>query len=277
MRTIQRQTPRISSRVEAKMSIFPKIFSVNSWSAKSILSRIDLQREKQKDYRNIVITQVVLITAGLTLYGPLLENTSSGISKLLITLFSIFALIYAFLLWDLLRNFTENSRLIVAVLLTLIGISVLGLLTEFPYYKLIETQNKQAVLLVIHGLLFPIEVLVITYAIRDIFMSQYFTPDKLWGSACVFLMIGISFGSIFDLICISNPGSLGIPIELGLPNYSECVSYSFHVLGGIDTDYPDANRLIKNISVIEAVWGNLFTVLIIGKLMILPKPPEAKS
>jgi hypothetical protein len=243
-------------------------------SIKAILSRVDLQREKQKDYRNVVITQIIIVTLGLTLYEPLLENSSSSVSKLIITLFSAFGALYAFLLWDLLRNFTENKILIGTLLVVLIAITVVGILIEFPYYQVIEIENRQAALFTIHAILFPIEIIVISFAIRDIFMGQYFTPDKLWGSACVFLMIGISFGSLYDLICIANPGSLGVVIELGLPNYSECVSYSFHVLGGIDTDYPDAHKLIKNISVIEAVWGTLFTVLIIGNLMILPKPPE---
>lgn len=243
-------------------------------SFRKILTRIELQREKQKDYRNVVITQVIIVTLGLILYGPLLEDSTSDISKLIITVFSFFGLLYAFLLWDLLRDFTKSRALIMTILPVLIGIFIFGTLIEFPYYKFIEIANRQVALFIIHGLLFPIEVIVISFAIRDIFMGQYFTPDKLWGSACVFLMIGISFGSLYDLICIANPGSLGVDIELGLPNYSECVSYSFHVLGGIDSDYPDANKLIKNISVIEAVWGNLFTVLIIGKLMILPQPPE---
>ncbi len=244
-------------------------------SIKALLSRVDLQREKQKDYRNVVITQVIIVTLGLTLYGPLLEDSTSHPSKLIITIFSAFGALYAFLLWDLLRNFTHNKTLIGTILVVLIGITVFGILIEFPYYKVIHIENRQAALFIIHALLFPIEIIVISFAIRDIFMGQYFTPDKLWGSACVFLMIGISFGSLYDLICIVNPGSLGVAIELGLPNYSECVSYSFHVLGGIDTDYPDAHKLIKNISVIEAVWGTLFTVLIIGNLMILPKPPES--
>jgi hypothetical protein len=241
---------------------------------KGLLTRIELQQEKQKDYRNVVILQVLIITLGLLSYGPLLEDSTSSTSKFLITLFSGFGVIYAFLLWDLLRNFTANRILIVTILAVLVGISIFGILIEFPYYKILEVENRQASLLLIHGLLFPVEITVIGYAIKDIFMGQYYTPDKLWGSACVFLMIGISFGSLYDLICIANPGSLGVEIELGLPNYSECISYSFHVLGGIDTDYPDAKKLIKNISVIEAVWGNLFTVLIIGKLMILPKGPE---
>ena len=249
-------------------------YNMGLFSLKSLLGRVELQREKQKDYRNIVIIQIIIVTLGLVLSEPVLDDSTSVTSKFIILIFSTFGAVYAFLLWDLLRNLTTSKILIAIILPVLIGIFSFGILIEFPYYKIIEIENRAAALMLIHGLLFPVEVIVIGFAIRDIFLGQYYTPDKLWGSACVFLMIGISFGSLYDLICISNPGSLGVMLELGLPNYSECVSYSFHVLGGIDTDYPDAAKLIKNISVIEAVWGNLFTVLIIGKLMIMPKPPE---
>jgi hypothetical protein len=49
------------------------------------------------------------------------------------------------------------------------------------------------------------------------------------------------------------------------------------ILGGLDPAQPDTTRFIRNISVIEAVWSNLFVVLIIGKLMGLPKPPKANE
>jgi hypothetical protein len=243
----------------------------------SLKSLLEQQREKQKDYRNVVILQVMIVTLGLTLSEPILDDSTSGTAKLIISIFSGFGGLYAFLLWDLLRNFTRNKPLILIILFILISITIFGILIEFPYYKVLEIKNRQAALLIIHGFLFPVEVTVISFAIRDIFMGKFFTPDKLWGSACVFLMIGISFGSLYDLICITMPGSLGVDIELGLPNYSECVTYSFCVLGGIDTGYPTAIKLIKNISVLEAVWGNLFTVLIIGKLLGLPRlEPENK-
>ncbi|MCX7636217.1 MAG: hypothetical protein N2044_00075 [Cyclobacteriaceae bacterium] len=243
----------------------------------SFIGSSQLQQEKQKDYRNVVIIQVTIIVLGLLLSGPLLENPRSEISKLIITIFSFFGALYAFLLWDLLRNFTRNNMLIISVLLILIALVIFGMLIEFPYFKIIQIENRRLALLVIHGILFPIEVLVIVFTIRDIFFSEFLTPDKLWGSACVFLMTGISFGSLYDLICISGLGSLGVDLELGIPNYAECVGHSLSLLGGIDSRYPEASYLIKNLGVIEGLWGSLFTVLIIGKLLGLPKPADPKE
>ncbi|MFM8743362.1 MAG: hypothetical protein ACKODM_08575 [Cytophagales bacterium] len=236
----------------------------------NILSALDLEKEKAKDYRNIVVLQIVIVTTGLVLSEPLLTNSKSESSKFIISVFSFFGALYAFLLWDLLRNFTSNRLLVITYLVVLVCIVVVGILVEFPYYQILQVNNRQAYLLTIHSLLFPIEVTVIGFAIRDIFSGSYMTPDKLWGAACVFLMIGISFGSLYDLISIAEPGSLGVPIELGLPNYAECVTYSFSILGGVDSGLTPT-RLIRNISIMEAVWGGLYGMLIIGKLLGLPR------
>lgn len=245
---------------------------------KQVLSKIgnlDLLKEKQKDYRNVVIIQIVIIVFGLTLSEPLLQDTKSPLSKLIISVFSFFGAAYAFLLWDLLRNFTSSKLLLRTIFGTLCGIVLVGILAEFPYYQILDIPNRQTYLLTIHSLLFPIEVTVIGFTIRDIFSGDYMTPDKLWGAACVYLMIGISFGSLFDLISIARPGSLGVNIELGLPNYSECVTYSFSVLGGVDSGL-QPTRLIRNISVMESVWGAIYGMLIIGKLLGLPRLENEK-
>ncbi|MBS1976871.1 MAG: hypothetical protein JST46_05845 [Bacteroidetes bacterium] len=247
-----------------------------SISLRSILTRSELQKEKAKDYRNVVVIQVLIVVFGLILAEPVLEDSRSEVSKLIITIFSGFGALYAFLLLDMLRNFTENKALISVIFIVLVTIVLTGILAEFPYYQIIEVHNRQAYLFTLHGFLFPIELTVIGFAIRDIFSGGFLTSDKLWGAACVFLMIGISFGSLYDLISIARPGALGAEIELGLPNYSECVTYSFSVLGGVDTGLQPV-RLVRNISTLEAVWGNLYGMLIIGKLLGLPRQESGEK
>lgn len=241
-----------------------------------ILSKLELQREKTRDYTRVVLIQIVIIVFGLTLTGPLLESPTSPLSKLIVTIFSFFGAVYAFLLWDMLRNFTSNKILINGIFFLLVALVFTGVLVEFPYYTILKIANRQVYLLIIHGLLFPIELIVIGFAIRDIFAGGYLTPDKLWGAACVFLMTGISFGSLFDLLTTAYPGSMGITPALGLPNYAECVAFSLGILGGIDSNL-ETSRLIRSVSIIEAVWGNLYALLIIGKLLGLPKPENSEN
>ncbi len=240
-------------------------------------TKSELQLEKQRDYKYVVLTQIVIITFGLTISGFLTEGSQTQQAKLAITFFNIFGVVYSFLLWDLLRNFTKNRLLIYVCLFVLVGLVIVGTLLEFPYYTILQVPDRRITLLFIHGIFFPIEIIIIGFCVRDIFSGEYLTPDKLWGSACVYLMIGLSFASLYHLICIIKPGSLEADLDIALLNYSECVYHSLAVIGGMDPEHPLASRLIRNISVMEAVWSNLFVVLIIGKLMGLPRPPKSES
>lgn len=228
------------------------------------------EKEKSKDYRNVVIIQMLIVISGLVLSSFIDFANPSGKDKLIITLFSGFGVVYSFLLWDLLKDLTESRALVRIVLVSLVFIAILGFLGEFPYYKILDIKDRRAYLLLIHGLLFPIEVIIIGFAIRDLFSGNKFNIGKLWGAACVYLMIGISFGSLYDLLNIIQPLSFGVEFTLGLESYSESIYYSFNILGGLDTAYPSPTKLIRNIGVIEAVWANLYAILIIGKLLGLP-------
>jgi len=234
-----------------------------------ILSKADLVREKRKDFRNVVITQIVIVVAGMVLSPGL--ATEGLTSKLIITVFSMFGVIYSFLLWDLLRDFTNNQFLIKGIFFVLLAIVISGLLVEFPFYRFISINDRRIFLLAIHCTMFPIEIIIIAFTIRDLFSGDFLSIDKIWGAACAYLMIGITFGSLYDILNIYSPGIFGVDIALGLPSYSEAIYFSFSTLTGIDNIYSSAGKLMINIGVIEAIWGNLFAVLIVGRLMTLPR------
>jgi hypothetical protein len=231
----------------------------------------DSNREKQKDYRNTVIMQILIVVFGLTISEPVIENPVSPESKLIISIFLTFSAAYVFLLWDLFRNFTDNRALVTIILVSLSVIFITGSLVEFPYYQVLHVPDRRIFLLILHSVLFPIEITVIGFAIRDIFSGGFLTPDKLWGAACVYLMIGISFGSLYHIIDMAKPGSLGVTPELGMPNYSECIAYSFSLLGGVDPGTTGTSHFVRNISILEGIWGALYSMLIIGKLLGLPR------
>jgi len=241
------------------------------FSLRRAFSGNELLREKQKDYRNVVIMQIVIVVSGLLMSEFLINGSNLQIRKLVITIFSGFGALYSFLLWDMLRNFTNQLWLIKLILIVLVAIVITGVLGEFPYYQIIEINNRPLYLFILHGALFPIEITITGFAMRHIFGGKVLSPDKIWGAACIYLMIGISFGSLYDLITILNPSSLGTKLELGMPSYTENIYYSFNVLGGLDTAYPNPINLVRNLGVIEAIWGNLFIVLIIGKLFTMPR------
>jgi hypothetical protein len=235
-------------------------------------SKAENQAEKIKDYRNIVILQTLIISSALLLkeifsMAGMDEHLSSVVRDVL---FLLFGGVYVLILWDLLRNFTKNTLLVTILFLVIMGSYVLALFTVNPLYEFFHTETeKRPYLFVVHMVLFSIEAIVIYHAIFDIFAGRRLSEEKLWGSACIFLMIGISFGSLYDLINILNPGSMGVPLSLGLESYTTCIAFSMTIIGGHEA-YPNAIPLILNLSIIEAVWANLFVVLLVGRLLGQP-------
>ncbi len=235
-------------------------------------SSAEMQAEKIKDYKHIVALQAAIIISALLLKDIL---AMSGMSVATSNawrdvLFLLFGGLYVFILWDILRNFTNNKSLVITLLVFIIAALGLASVTVNPFFQIQTNENQLRLsLFFIHAVLFAVETIVILHSIYDIFSGNRLSKEKIWGSACIFLMIGISFGSVYDLINIIQPGCMGVPLPLGLESYTACISYSMTIIGGHEA-YPDAIPLIMNIGVIEAVWSNLFVVLLVGRLLGKP-------
>lgn len=226
-----------------------------------------LRNEKQKDFRNVVILQCCILFSALLL-KPILEVLGFHDTHLFRdTIFLIFGGIYVLVLWDLLRNFTQSRWLVNGLFVIIMGSYALALFTVNPFIQFFDQEQQRPYLFFIHSVLFTIELTVIHFVIIDMFSGEKLSSQKLWGAACVYLMIAICFGSAYDLISIAQLGALGAPLRLGLESYTECIYFSLCVLGGQETVYTEPIRLIRNLAVIEALWGNLFVVLLVGRLL----------
>jgi hypothetical protein len=231
----------------------------------------DLAHEKKRDFRNVVILQISIIISAILLKDAfeMLGITNSYIIRDCI--FLLLGGVYVLVMWDMLRNFTQNKFIISALFIIIIGSYILALVIVNPIFPLYSTEKEQQpYLFFIHMVLFTIEITVMYFAILDLFSGSKMSEEKLWGSTCIFLMIAIAFGSLFDLINIANPGAMGTPLKLGLESYTACIAHSLTVIGGQDSMYPESMSIIKGISIIESVWANLFIVLLVGRLLGQP-------
>ncbi len=90
--------------------------------------------------------------------------------------------------------------------------------------------------------------------------------ERLLGATCIYLIMGIAFGSVFEIISIIDPYSLQFNLPLGTLHFMKSISYSFLILAGMDNPYA-GSELVLNVSAIEAIWGNLFVVFVVGRLL----------
>lgn len=226
-----------------------------------------LKLEKRKDYRNLVILQILIIFSALLLKDILILFGITESFVLRDSLFLLLGGLYVIFLWDMMRNFTSNKAFLKIILALILFGYFLGLVTVNPFYKVFEGESQRPYLLIVHAILFLVELIVILFAIPDLFTGAKDSKDRLWGAASVYLMIAIAFGSLYDLISIIKPGSMGVPLQLGLESYTECIYYSMTILGGQDPLYDNPSRLIRNIGIVEALWGSMFIVLLVGRLL----------
>jgi hypothetical protein len=249
-----------------------------SYIQRQNLNTKELNDEKRKDYRHIVMLQVMIIVSAMLLKeilfisGVSAKNSNLTRDLLFLTLGGA----YVFVLWDLLRNLTKNNTLIVSLFIfILFGLGV-AFFAVNPVYEFFESDDaKRPYLFFVHLSLFTVETIVIYHCVIDIFTGKKLSAEKIWGAACIYLMIGISFGSVYDLINIANPGSVGINLSQGLESYMVCIYYSMTIIGGHDATL-QTSTLIQNIGIIEAVWSNLFVVLLVGRLLSKPDDEQEK-
>jgi hypothetical protein len=236
-------------------------------SKASLKTAVTPASKRGRAFRNAVLLQIS-ITLTVLLMKDFLEML--GIPHHALAGELIFLCLggaYLLLLWSMLRLFTPSKTVRWLTLGTLLASYAATLVAANPVFHLLAQEPERKVLLIIHIALFIVEGTLIYYTIRENFKDDLNMSEKMWGSACVFFMIGISFGSLYDIICLIQPGSLGVTFNQGLPNYMECIHHSFTLIGGLDPDYANASPLIKKIAVVETVWSNLFVVVFVGRLL----------
>lgn len=81
-------------------------------------------------------------------------------------------------------------------------------------------------------------------------------------------MIGLAFGSAYELLCVLEIQCMGVDIPLQTMGLMKRFEFSLMVLSGMDSPYSNANGMIFSLGTIEALWGQLFVVLIVGRLMM---------
>lgn len=106
--------------------------------------------------------------------------------------------------------------------------------------------------------------------LSDIFSSPETHEDHIWGALTAYFMLLMLFAEFYEVLTLIQPEMLGEIYEIGWPNFNQCVVFSMNSLAGTDIVYPDANDFIRKIGTLENILGNLFLVVILGRLLSHP-------
>jgi hypothetical protein len=230
------------------------------------LEATELTDEKIRDFKRVVLAQLaILITLFLLeLFTWLAFPLALELAE---TLFFMAVGAYAFLLWDMLRNYTSSRRIVVLNFIFIMGVFVAGFICVNPFWPMPLSIPYRVMLVVIQACLLTVECFVIGFTILEFFKRDLGLPIKLWGAAAMYMMIGMSFGSIYEMICILQLDCLGTDIPLRTIAMMKRMGFSFMVLCGIDVPY-NATALITSVTTVEALFSEIFIVLIVGRFLI---------
>ena len=229
----------------------------------------ELTDDKIRDFTRLVITQVAIL---LSIF--LLEVSETyrlpNHPKVAELLFFLVLGVYVLLLWDALRNYTTNKTIIIGNFIFIMGVFGMATIVVNPIYEFVDKSAPfyKFTLLFTQLSLLTVEGFVIYFTLKEFFKKDFNFTIKLWAVACIYLMTGLAFGSLFEVFCIMDVNCLGTEFPLQTLALMKRMSYSMMILSGIGTPYPAPSGVVYMISTFEALWGQLFIVLIVGRLLI---------
>lgn len=95
--------------------------------------------------------------------------------------------------------------------------------------------------------------------------------DVLFGAGCIYLLIGIAWASLYELVIALDPGSLSMPFaSTGERSFFDVLYFSFVVL--TTTGFGDVlpqTAAIRSLVMLQAVVGILFPAVLVARLVSL--------
>jgi hypothetical protein len=150
----------------------------------------------------------------------------------------------------------------------IMGVFFVGILTANPFIRMEVTLSYRLLLAGIQLCLLVVECTVIYYTLMEFFKKDLSLSMRLWGAACIYLMIGLAFGSAYEILCVMDIHCMGTDIPLQTMGLMKRYEFSLIILSGMESPYDNPIDMIFSMATIEALWGQLFIVLIVGRLMM---------
>lgn len=215
----------------------------------------------------LVITQLVLLTLGLTLGDVLYMLAGTAGFRYLVVLFLCLGAVYLYLVRRLLLHFYPHPAWRIVSLFLMLGVLFASFLAEYPGGGILPATLRPMVLTGIHSVMLGLECVLAFVLIREVFVGVLSLSDRLWATAAAYLCMAIAFGSLFDLIHLAYPRSFGFSVQSGFRSYAESIHFSLVSMVKMPEKYAGATNLLKAVALIQAVWNDLFVALLVGNIL----------
>ena len=200
--------------------------------------------------------------------GDLAKLITGDSNQITVTLTLLILEAFYLILLMQLAKFLQPSKTINLILR--IAMTIIFILSIIAFNPFVVVSNKVAFLITVHIILCSVECYMIALGLKDIYSENLNITQRLWGSVAVYLLIALGWASFYELLLLCDPQTLGVLLSPGYQTYAESLYFSLCNLSGTSSAYTNPSHLIRNLALIEGVWGVLFLVMLIGRLFSLP-------
>jgi len=234
------------------------------------LKNIKPFRLRNKNYQQVAVIEIILIFFVLIM-GDVAGALNAAYADNIVTgVLLVLEGFYLLLLLQLAGFLSKDKRILKVLKVAVACIFILSLIALNPFFTIVS--DLKPWLIAVHVILCTLECFVIALGLMDIYSDNLRITERLWGSVAVYLLIALGWGSFYEIFVLIDPGSLGVTLTAGYQTYSESLYFSLCSISGSTSVYANPSHLIRNLSLIESIWGVLFLVMLIGGLFTLPSP-----
>ncbi|MGI9427746.1 MAG: potassium channel family protein [Bythopirellula sp.] len=186
--------------------------------------------------------------------------TTSSISNRI-----LFDVLFLAVILSTIRSFSRSRRRMLLAL-TLGGIAVCLMV-------FVEFRSSTEISIVMYSIFLLIFLLLEISLIEDVFVSGPVNTDRLVGAACIYFVLAIIWALAFSLLETVKPGSFLLPgfddnLELHQGLLAEFFYFSNVTLTTLGYgDIVPISRPARMFASIEAMFGQLFVAIVIGRLV----------
>jgi hypothetical protein len=105
----------------------------------------------------------------------------------------------------------------------------------------------------------------------EVIKTRRVTADTMYGTVCVYLLVGMTFGSLYDLIETLHPGSFVINVDVGelvKVRWRTLIYFSFMTLTTIGFgDITPVTAQAQSLAAMEGVIGVLYVAVLIARVV----------
>ncbi|KXU83778.1 voltage-gated potassium channel [Paraburkholderia monticola] len=116
----------------------------------------------------------------------------------------------------------------------------------------------------------------VVYLLRYVFQPKIMTPDKLFGAAAAYLLIGVLWAYVYASIGFFYPQSYMVVGQPGRLVYADALYFSITVLTSTGFgDITPLTRPARGMCMVEQITGSLFVAILIARLAGVYPPRES--